>query len=58
MLGEMEELSADEKAMFEKMPSIPLWYYKANFGYSTNVKNVKFDNNGDPVLTDIEVLKK
>ncbi|MFC8986297.1 ABC transporter substrate-binding protein [Streptomyces sp. SID9913] len=47
-----------EKAMFEKMPSIPLWYYKANFGYSTNVKNVKFDNNGDPVLTDIEVLKK
>ncbi|MFF7855513.1 ABC transporter substrate-binding protein [Streptomyces sp. NPDC007904] len=47
-----------EKAMFEKMPAIPLWYYKANFGYSTNVKNVKFDNNGDPVLQDVEVLKK
>ncbi|NJP50851.1 ABC transporter substrate-binding protein [Streptomyces sp. SBST2-5] len=47
-----------EKAMFEKMPAIPLWYYKANYGYSTNVKNVKFDNNGDPVLQDVEVLKK
>lgn len=47
-----------EKAMFEKMPAIPLWYYKTNYGYSTNVKNVKFNNDGDPVLHDIEVLEK
>lgn len=47
-----------EKAMFEKMPAIPLWYYKANYGYSTKVKNVKFDATGDPVLHNIEVLKK
>lgn len=46
-----------EKAMFEEMPSIPLWYYKANYGYSTKVQDVRFDNNGDPVLTEIQVKK-
>ncbi|GAA0651643.1 ABC transporter substrate-binding protein [Streptomyces thermocarboxydovorans] len=56
--GAIKAYQEAEKAMFEKMPAIPLWYYKANYGYSTNVKNVKFDNNGDPVLQDVEVLKK
>ncbi|MFD7433600.1 ABC transporter substrate-binding protein [Streptomyces sp. NPDC059861] len=56
--GAIKAYQEAEKAMFEKMPAIPLWYYKANYGYSTNVKNVKFDNNGDPVLQDIQVIKK
>ncbi|WP_055693040.1 peptide ABC transporter substrate-binding protein [Streptomyces prasinopilosus] len=56
--GAIKAYQEAEKAMFEKMPAIPLWYYKTNFGYSTNVKNVKFNTEGDPILHDIEVLKK
>jgi oligopeptide transport system substrate-binding protein len=47
-----------EKALFEKMPAIPLWYYKTNAGYSKNVKNVSYDTFGKPAFTDVEVLKK
>ncbi|MGP4049448.1 peptide ABC transporter substrate-binding protein [Streptomyces sp. 2A115] len=49
---------AAEKELINEMPAIPLWYYKANAGYSTNVSDVKIDNNGDPVLQDVLVKKK
>ncbi|MGW1670003.1 peptide ABC transporter substrate-binding protein [Streptomyces sp. NPDC002324] len=47
-----------EKSLVDNMPSIPLWYYKVNSGYSNNVQNVKFNQSGDPILNEIEVKKK
>ncbi|BBC33212.1 hypothetical protein SGFS_045060 [Streptomyces graminofaciens] len=46
-----------EKSLVDDMPSIPLWYYKVNSGYSNNVQNVKFNQAGDPILNEIEVKK-
>ncbi|MFF3254508.1 ABC transporter substrate-binding protein [Actinacidiphila glaucinigra] len=46
-----------EKKMVELMPAIPLWYYKVNAGYSENVSNVQYAQNGDPILTGVEVKK-
>ncbi|MFJ7418495.1 ABC transporter substrate-binding protein [Streptomyces uncialis] len=46
-----------EKKLPEYMPSIPLWYYKVNAGYSENVSDVKYNQKGDPVLTDVQVKK-
>ncbi|MGW4895006.1 peptide ABC transporter substrate-binding protein [Kitasatospora sp. NPDC004240] len=37
------------------MPTIPLWYYRTNSGYSTNVQNVTFDSFGNPAWTQVEV---
>ncbi|MCT9091091.1 ABC transporter substrate-binding protein [Streptomyces sp. ASQP_92] len=47
-----------EGALAKDMPSIPLWYYKTNSGWSNKVQNVKFDSFGDPVFTQVEVKKK
>ncbi|MDH6123209.1 ABC transporter substrate-binding protein [Kitasatospora sp. GP82] len=47
-----------ETQLAKDMPAIPLWYYKTNSGYSNNVQNVKFDNVGNPVYTDVEVKQK
>ncbi|RDG39226.1 peptide ABC transporter substrate-binding protein [Streptomyces corynorhini] len=44
-----------EKVLLEKMPSIPLWEYKTNGGYSKAVDNVAIDFHGDYVLTDVTV---
>ncbi|MEW1723946.1 ABC transporter substrate-binding protein [Streptomyces sp. NPDC093109] len=44
-----------EKLLLEKMPSIPLWEYKTNGGYSKSVDNVAIDFHGDYVLTDVTV---
>ncbi|MCF3120291.1 MULTISPECIES: peptide ABC transporter substrate-binding protein [Streptomyces] len=47
-----------EKELAKTFPGIPLWYNKITSGYSTNVKNMKFDQAGDPVLTDVQVFEK
>ncbi|MFJ4919666.1 ABC transporter substrate-binding protein [Streptomyces sp. NPDC088725] len=47
-----------ETVLAKDMPSIPLWYYKTNAGWSNNVQNVKYDSFGDPVFTDVEVKQK
>ncbi|MGX2994742.1 peptide ABC transporter substrate-binding protein [Streptomyces sp. JNUCC 64] len=46
-----------EKKLPEYMPSIPLWYYKVNAGYSEKVQGVEYAQNGDPILTGVEVKK-
>ncbi|MEU7577951.1 ABC transporter substrate-binding protein [Streptomyces sp. NPDC041068] len=47
-----------EKELAKTFPGIPLWYNKITSGYSTNVKNMKFDQAGDPILTDVQVFEK
>ncbi|WP_460069113.1 peptide ABC transporter substrate-binding protein [Streptomyces sp. YKOK-I1] len=47
-----------EKQLVNYMPSIPLWYYKVNAGYSEKVSGVKFGQDGDPILTGVQVKKK
>ncbi|MFJ8788793.1 ABC transporter substrate-binding protein [Streptomyces sp. NPDC102462] len=47
-----------EKQLPNYMPSIPLWYYKVNAGYSENVSGVKYAQDGDPILTGVQVNKK
>ncbi|MFD4343068.1 ABC transporter substrate-binding protein [Streptomyces anulatus] len=42
-----------EKALVEKMPAIPLWYYRINGGHGKNVDNVKVDFHGDLELTGV-----
>ncbi|GHA72595.1 ABC transporter substrate-binding protein [Streptomyces termitum] len=49
---------AIEKDLINYMPSIPLWYYKVNAGYSENVSGVAYGQDGDPILTGVEVKKK
>jgi oligopeptide transport system substrate-binding protein len=39
------------------MPSIPLWYYKVNAGYSDKVTGVAYAQDGDPILTGVQVKK-
>ncbi|MFE2966429.1 ABC transporter substrate-binding protein [Streptomyces sp. NPDC059340] len=58
-LDESVKLYQDaEKALYQDMPAIPLWYYKTNAGYSANVKGVSYDTFGKPVYADVEVYKK
>jgi oligopeptide transport system substrate-binding protein len=47
-----------EKRLAETFPGIPLWYNRTISGHSENVKDVKFDQSGDPVFTEVEVFKK
>ncbi|WP_395294523.1 ABC transporter substrate-binding protein [Kitasatospora hibisci] len=44
-----------EAVLGSGMPAIPLWYYRTNSGYSTNVQNVTFDSFGNPAWTQVEV---
>jgi oligopeptide transport system substrate-binding protein len=46
-----------EKKLVDFMPSIPLWYYNVNSGYSENVTGVKYAQDGDPILTGVQVKK-
>ena len=46
-----------EKELVNYMPTIPLWYYKVNAGYSEKVQNVDYAQDGDPILTQVEVKK-
>ncbi|MEV4945154.1 ABC transporter substrate-binding protein [Streptomyces sp. NPDC053755] len=48
---------AIEKDLVNYMPSIPLWYYKVNAGYSEKVSGVAYGQDGDPILTGVEVKK-
>ncbi|MFD6434943.1 ABC transporter substrate-binding protein, partial [Streptomyces venezuelae] len=43
-----------EESLRDSFPGIPLWYNKTLSAHSKNVKNVVFDQAGDPVLSDIE----
>lgn len=57
-LEESEKLYQEiEKKLPEYMPSIPLWYYKVNAGYSEKVSGVEYAQDGDPILTGIQVTK-
>ncbi|MFJ6568307.1 ABC transporter substrate-binding protein [Streptomyces sp. NPDC091292] len=57
-LEESEKLyQAIEKELPNYMPSIPLWYYKVNAGYSEKVSGVDYDQSGDPILTNVQVKK-
>ncbi|MFJ3232875.1 ABC transporter substrate-binding protein [Streptomyces sp. NPDC086787] len=47
-----------ETALYKDMPSIPLWYYKTNAGYSKNVKGVVYDTFGKPDYAEVEVFAK
>lgn len=58
-MDESEKLYQEvERKLADYMPSIPLWYYKVNAGYSENVTGVKYAQDGDPILTGVEVKKK
>jgi oligopeptide transport system substrate-binding protein len=46
-----------EKELPNYMPSIPLWYYKVNAGFSEKVTGVKYAQDGDPILTGVQVKK-
>ncbi|MFI8825878.1 ABC transporter substrate-binding protein [Streptomyces sp. NPDC053431] len=48
---------AIEKDLVNYMPSIPLWYYKVNAGFSEKVSGVAYGQDGDPILTGVEVKK-
>ncbi|MGW1889757.1 peptide ABC transporter substrate-binding protein [Streptomyces sp. NPDC002004] len=52
-----KQYAAIEKQLPNYMPSIPLWYYKVNAGYSDKVTGVKYAQNGDPILTGVQVKK-
>ncbi|MFF7201604.1 ABC transporter substrate-binding protein [Streptomyces sp. NPDC008141] len=53
----VKQFQAIEKDLVNYMPSIPLWYYKTNAGYSEKVSGVKYGQDGDPILTGVEVRK-
>jgi oligopeptide transport system substrate-binding protein len=44
-----------EKKLLEKMPAIPLWYYRINGGHGEAVDNVNVDFHGDIELTEVTV---
>ncbi|MBL3665716.1 ABC transporter substrate-binding protein [Streptomyces sp. M2CJ-2] len=44
-----------EKKLLEKMPAIPLWYYRINGGHGEAVDNVSVDYHGDITLTEVTV---
>jgi oligopeptide transport system substrate-binding protein len=48
---------AIEKELVNYMPSIPLWYYKVNAGYSEKVSGVAYAQDGDPILENVQVKK-
>ncbi|MGW6685884.1 peptide ABC transporter substrate-binding protein [Streptomyces sp. NPDC054961] len=48
---------AVEKDLVNYMPSIPMWYYKVNAGFSEKVQNVTYAQDGDPILEGVEVKK-
>ncbi|MFD9462850.1 ABC transporter substrate-binding protein [Streptomyces sp. NPDC060027] len=52
-----KQYQAIEKSLPEYMPSIPLWYYKVNAGYSAKVTGVAYAQDGDPILTGVQVKK-
>ncbi|MFJ3333983.1 ABC transporter substrate-binding protein [Streptomyces sp. NPDC086766] len=57
-LDESEKLYQEiEKKLPNYMPSIPLWYYKVNAGFSEKVTGVKYAQDGDPILTGVQVKK-
>ena len=47
-----------EQSLVTNMPSIPLWYYNVNGGYSNNVSTGDFAQDGTPILTTIKVKQK
>ncbi|MFD0416149.1 ABC transporter substrate-binding protein [Streptomyces sp. NPDC127108] len=47
-----------ESELKNSFPGIPLWYNTTNSAYSNNVKNVEFDQAGDPVLSEVQVFEK
>ncbi|AVZ75116.1 peptide ABC transporter substrate-binding protein [Streptomyces lunaelactis] len=53
----VKQFQAIEKDLVNYMPSIPLWYYKVNAGYSEKVSGVQYGQDGDPILTGVEVKK-
>ncbi|MER7911478.1 ABC transporter substrate-binding protein [Streptomyces sp. NPDC096068] len=53
----VKQYQAIEKDLVNYMPSIPLWYYKVNAGYSEKVSGVAYGQDGDPILTGVEVHK-
>ncbi|MCS0634464.1 ABC transporter substrate-binding protein [Streptomyces sp. LP05-1] len=53
----VKKYQAIEKDLVNYMPSIPLWYYKVNAGYSEKVSGVKYAQDGDPILQDVQVSK-
>ena len=52
-----KQYQAIEKSLPDYMPSIPLWYYKVNAGYSDKVTGVAYAQDGDPILTGVQVKK-
>jgi oligopeptide transport system substrate-binding protein len=52
-----KQYQAIEKSLPDYMPSIPLWYYKVNAGYSEKVTGVAYAQDGDPILTGVQVKK-
>ncbi|MCX3061020.1 peptide ABC transporter substrate-binding protein [Streptomyces beihaiensis] len=52
-----KQYQAIEKELVNYMPSIPLWYYKVNAGYSERVSGVAYNQSGDPILTGVQVKK-
>ncbi|WP_267243216.1 peptide ABC transporter substrate-binding protein [Streptomyces sp. PR69] len=44
-----------EKKLAEKMPAIPLWYYRINAGHGKDVANVKVDFHGEIELYSVTV---
>jgi oligopeptide transport system substrate-binding protein len=58
-LDESVELYQEaEQSLVTNMPSIPLWYYNVNGGYSNNVSTGDFAQDGTPILTTIKVKQK
>ena len=53
----VKQFQVIEKDLVNYMPSIPLWYYKVNAGYSEKVSGVQYGQDGDPILTGVEVKK-
>ncbi|MCX5233375.1 ABC transporter substrate-binding protein [Streptomyces sp. NBC_00233] len=53
----VKQFQAIEKDLVNYMPSIPLWYYKVNAGYSEKVSGVAYGQDGDPILTGVVVKK-
>ncbi|MGW8366441.1 peptide ABC transporter substrate-binding protein, partial [Streptomyces wedmorensis] len=53
----VKQYQAVEKELVKYMPSIPLWYYKVNAGYSEKVSGVTYGQDGDPILDAVEVKK-
>ncbi|APY86543.1 ABC transporter substrate-binding protein [Streptomyces alfalfae] len=47
-----------EKELQNSFPGIPLWYNKTLSAHSNNVKNVEFDQAGDPILSEVQVFEK